>query len=286
MRFFFRSRKFKIMLGITAGVLVLALVSLFIKNSVMPQNSVIGAITTRIQSYATGVSNWCSDIFKKMGDNEKLMLENAELKAQINDLNSKLVDYQSLQQENEFYKKYLEIKEKNPDYVMEPADLISRNAEDPYGSFVINKGSLNGVALYDPVITEAGLVGYIGEVNPSYSKVITILDANIKCGGMDKRTKDVGIVSGELTAAEAGKTKMINLLRSSGVATGDFIVTPGGEVFPEGIVIGTVDSIHNSKTDISLYAVITPVVDFKELREVMVITYFSGQKAEGGAAND
>lgn len=286
MRFFFRSRKFKIMLGITAGVLVLALVSLFIKNSVMPQNSVIGAITTRVQSYATGVSNWFSDIFKKMGDNEELMLENAELKAQINDLNSKLVDYQSLQQENEFYKKYLEIKEKNPDYVMEPADLISRNAEDPYGSFVINKGSLNGVALYDPVITEAGLVGYIGEVNPSYSKVITILDANIKCGGMDKRTKDVGIVSGELTAAEAGKTKMINLLRSSGVATGDFIVTPGGEVFPEGLVIGTVDSIHNSKTDISLYAVISPVVDFKELREVMVITYFSGQKAEGDAVND
>lgn len=286
MRFFFRSRKFKIMLGITAGVLVLALVSLFVGSSITPQNSVIGAITTRVQGYATGISNWFSDVFIKMGDNEKLMLENAELKAKINDLNSKLADYQALEQENEFYKKYLEIKEKNPEYVMEPADLISRNADDPYCSFVINKGSLNGISLYDPVITEAGLVGYIGEVNPSYSKVVTILDSNIKCGGMDKRTKDIGIVSGEISYAEEGKTKMINILRSSGVATGDFIVTPGGEVFPEGLIIGTVESIHNSKTDISLYAVITPVVDFKELREVMVITYFSGQKAGEQTAND
>lgn len=277
MRFFFRSRKFKIMLTITACVLVLAIVSAVIGSSLTPQNSVIGAITTSVQSAVTNVSNWFSDIFKKMGDNEELMLENAKLKAQINDLTSDLVDYQEAQQENEFYKKYLGIKEKNPDYVMEPAALISRNADDPYGSFVINKGSINGISLYDPVITEAGLVGYISEVNPSYSKVCTVMDSSIKCGGIDKRTRDVGIVSGELSLAEKGKTKMVNLLRSSGVATGDYIVTPGGDVFPEGLIIGIVESIHNAKTDTSLYAVIQPVVDFAEIRDVMVITYFSGQ---------
>ncbi len=278
MRFFFRSRKFKIMLIVTACVLVLATVSAVIGSSLTPQNSVIGAITTSVQSAVTGVSNWFSDIFKKMGDNEELMLENAKLKAQINDLTSDLVDYQKAQQENEFYKKYLGIKEKNPDYVMEPAALISRNADDPYGSFVINKGSLNGISLYDPVITESGLVGYISEVNPSYSKVCTVLDSSIKCGGIDRRTRDVGIVSGELSLAEKGKTKMVNLLRSSGVATGDYIVTPGGDVFPEGLIIGVVESIHNAKTDTSLYAVILPVVDFSEIRDVMVITYFSGQR--------
>lgn len=278
MRFFFRSRKFKIMLIVTACVLVLATVSAVIGSSLTPQNSVIGAITTSVQSAVTGVSNWFSDIFKKMGDNEELMLENAKLKAQINDLTSDLVDYQKAQQENEFYKKYLGIKEKNPDYVMEPAALISRNADDPYGSFVINKGSLNGISLYDPVITESGLVGYVSEVNPSYSKVCTVLDSSIKCGGIDRRTRDVGIVSGELSLAEKGKTKMVNLLRSSGVATGDYIVTPGGDVFPEGLIIGVVESIHNAKTDTSLYAVILPVVDFSEIRDVMVITYFSGQR--------
>ncbi len=277
MRFFFRSKKFKIMVSVTACVLALALLGYFIGISITPQNSIIGAIVTSVQSGVSKISNWVDDTYKKLYKGEEIMLENIKLKSDIAKLNEQLVDYQSVLKENEFYKKYLDIKEQKPDFVLEPANLISRNSEDPYGSFVINRGSLNGIEIHDPVITEAGLVGYVSEVNPSYSKVTTIMDANIKVGGIDKRTDDVGIVSGELSLAEKGKTKMVNILRSSGVASGDFIVTAGGGVFPEGIIIGTVDSIHNEKVNTSLYAVVTPVVDFSELREVMVIKYFSGQ---------
>ena len=277
MRFFFRSKKFKIMVSVTACVLALALLGYFIGISITPQNSIIGAIVTSVQSGVSKISNWADDTYKKLYKGEEIMLENIKLKSDIAKLNEQLVDYQSVLKENEFYKKYLDIKEQKPDFVLEPANLISRNSEDPYGSFVINRGSLNGIEINDPVITEAGLVGYVSEVNPSYSKVTTIMDANIKVGGIDKRTDDVGIVSGELSLAEKGKTKMVNILRSSGVASGDFIVTAGGGVFPEGIIIGTVDSIHNEKVNTSLYAVVTPVVDFSELREVMVIKYFSGQ---------
>ena len=277
MRFFFRSRQFKIMVLVTVCVIFLALIGYAFGTAFTPQNSIIGGITTSVSEFGGKVSAWVSDTYKKLSESEKIMLENIRLKAQIGELNEKLVDYQSVLKENEFYKKYLDIKEQNPDYVLEPANLISRNAEDPYGSFVINRGSLNGVELNDPVITEAGLVGYVSEVNPSYSKVTTIMDSGIKIGGIDKRTDDVGIISGELALAEKGKTKMVNILRSSGIASGDFIVTAGGGVFPEGIIIGTVDSIHNAKIDTSLYAVITPTVDFKELREVMVVKYFTGQ---------
>lgn len=277
MRFFFRSRKFKIMVSVTVCVLVLALVGYIFGTSFTPQNSIVGAITTSVQGVIKKASDFVTDTYEKMNENEKIMLENATLKAQVDKLTEQLVDYQTALEENEFYKEYLGIKEKNPDYVMEPASLISHNADDPYGSFVINKGSLNGIAIHDPVITDAGLVGYISEVNSSYSKVTTILDSNIKVGVLDKRTGDIGIVSGELSFAEKGKTKMLDILRSSGVATGDFIVTAGGNMFPEGIIIGTVDSIHNAKLDTSLYAVVSPVVEFKELRDVMVITYFSGQ---------
>ena len=180
------------------------------------------------------------------------------------------------------YEKYYGMKEQHADYVMEPAMLIARNAEDPYGSFTINKGSLQGIALHDPVITEAGLVGYISEVNPSFCKVTTVLDSNISIGGMDRRTQDAGVISGKLDLAESGKTRLNQLLRSSGVATGDYIVTSGGGVFPEGLVIGTIDSVHNESYHTALYAVVTPAVDFSELRDMMVITYFSGQGSTAG----
>ena len=58
-------------------------------------------------------------------------------------------------------------------------------------------------------------------------------------------------------------------------------MTSGGGVFPEGIVIGTVDSVHNESYSTALYGIITPIVDFSELRDVMVITYFTGQGNAG-----
>lgn len=282
MRFFFRSKKFKIMLSVVACILVLSLTGWIVSSSISPQNSVIGAITSSIQGLITRCTDWVSDFTSRFEDNGQLMLENSSLKSQINDLNSDLMEYEKAKQENEMYEKYLGIKEQHTDYVMEPAMLISRNAEDPYGSFLINKGSLQGISKYDPVITDAGLVGYISEVNPSFSKVTTVLDSGISCGGIDRRTRDAGIVTGELTLAEKGKTRMNNLLRSSGVAAGDFIVTSGGGVFPEGLIVGTVDSVHNESYNTALYAVITPIVDLSELRDMMVITYFSGQGNTAG----
>jgi rod shape-determining protein MreC len=242
-----------------------------------PQNGILGGATASITEFFNNISNGIDSFFEKFDENTDLMEENLDLKQKVNELTSDLMDFEKAKQENEMYKKYYGIKEHNTDYVMEPAMLISRNADDPYGSFNINKGSLQGLALNDPVITDAGLVGYISEVNPSYSKVTTILDTAISCGGMDQRTRDAGIISGELSLAEQGKTRLNNLLRSSAVTTGDYIVTSGGGVFPEGIVIGTVDSIHNESYNTALYGIITPIVDFNELRDVMVITYFTGQ---------
>ena len=277
MRFFFRSRKFKIMLTVTCIVVSLALIGAVVGSAFSPQNGIFGAATSSITQFFNNVSKEIGLFFEKFEGNDKLMEENLSLKQQINDLTSDLMDYEKAKQENEMYEKYYGIKEQNTDYIMEPAMLISRNADDPYGSFNVNKGSLQGVALHDPVITDAGLVGYISEVNPSYSKVTTILDTAISCGGIDRRTRDAGVVSGELSLAEQGKTRLNNLLRSSAVTSGDYVVTSGGGVFPEGIVIGTIDSVHNETYNTALYAVITPVVDFNELRDVMIITYFTGQ---------
>lgn len=279
LRFFFRSRQFKIILAVTAALVAIALTAWAVGSSFSPQSSAVGAVTTSVQNGITKVYDWFNGIAKRIDSNNTALKENAELQKKVNELTSSLMDYQEAVNENEFYKKYLGIKDEHKDFIMEPATLISRNANDPYGSFVINKGSVHGISLYDPVITDAGVVGYITEVNPSFSKVTTVLDQSMRCAGKDRRTGDVGIITGELKSAQQGKTRINQLPRSSGVATDDYIVTSGGGVFPEGLVVGTVKSIHNESSGTSVYAVIDPAVNFSELRDVMVITYFSGQKA-------
>lgn len=265
------------MVSVVSVILVISIVLTAIGGFSSPLSNLVGAVSAPIQSFFTDIAGSVTDFFKKLSDAETIMLKNEELKAEINDLNSQLIDYEKLKEENDFYKDYLEIKDENPDFEFEPASLISRNFDDPYGSFLIDKGSLHGVSLYDPVITNEGLVGYIGEVSSSYSKVITVLDPALSCGAYDSRTKDVGIIEGNLDLARQNKARIKNLARNSSVAIGDMIVTSGGGVFPEGLLIGRLETLHREDYASGVYGVITPAVEFENIKDVMVITYFSGQ---------
>ena len=277
MRFFFRSRKFKIILVVTLVLVTMSAVFALVGGRMAPGANLLASITAPFRSALTSVSNTVSDFFTAYSDGEKLMIENAELEQEINEMRQDIVDYERIKEENEDYKKYLGIKDQHPDFQFAPATIISRDAGDPYQGFTLNKGSLAGISPHDPVITDAGLVGYISEVGLTTSRVTTILSAELSCGALDNRTNDSGVVRGEIELASQGKTRMINLSRSCSVAVGDFAVTSGEGIFPEGLLIGSVVSIGNDRYNTSIYADIKPFVDFEEIKRVMVITKFDGQ---------
>ena len=277
MRFFFRSKQFKIILSVLIALIAVSVIFSIIGSRLSPQASIVGTITAPFRSAANAIWNGIEDFVSAYRDGSKIMLENAELEAELNDLREQLADYQQTQAENEFYKKYLKIAEDNPDFKFTAATLISRDNDDPYQSFVINKGSLNGVSAYDPVITDAGLVGFVSQVGLTTSKVTTILSPELSIGALDNRTNDSGIISGDLEIAKSGKSKFYNLARSCSVAVGDYVVTSGEGIFPKGLLIGKIEAIGNDKYNTSIYATVTPFADISELRQVMVITEFEGQ---------
>jgi rod shape-determining protein MreC len=277
MRFFFRSRQFKIILAILIALVTVSVIFSIIGSKISPQSDIIGTVTAPFRSAATAVSNAFSDFFKMMDDSNELMLKNSELESQINDLREKQANYEKMAEENEFLKKYLEIKDKNPDFKFAPATLISRDSADPYKGFVINQGSTNGVEAYDPVITDAGLVGFVSEVGLTTSKVTTILSSDLTLGALDNRTNDSGIISGSLETSKNGQTKFKNLSRSCNIAIGDYVVTSGEGIFPKGLLIGTIKYIGNDEYNTSIFANIEPFVDFDDIRSVMIITDFEGQ---------
>ena len=277
MRFFFRSRQFKIILAVIAAVLALSLISGVIGGVIAPHSGVLGTITAPFVTLFQRISDGINDIGDAYRDGNELMIKNAELETEINELREELADYNKTIRENEFYKNYLEIKDANPDFEFTAATLISRDTEDPFEGFVINKGSLSGIKKYDPVITDAGLVGYISQVGPTTSKVATILSTDITLGALDNRTNDSGIVSGKMELAGEGKCRFYNLARSCTVAVGDYVVTSGEGVFPDGLLIGTISYIGSDEYSTSIYADVVPFVDISSIRDVMVITDFEGQ---------
>lgn len=283
MRFFFRTRQFKIILAVFLIVTIASLTFAIAAHRMSPLSDAAGVITAPFKNAFTAVSNSVKDFFRAYNDGNELMIENSKLQKEINELRKKVADYENTKNQNDFYSKYLGIKEKNPDFTFVPATLISRDKSDKYKGFLINKGSASGVSLYDTVITDAGLVGYITEVGTTTSKVTTVLSPNISLGALDSRTSDSGVVTGDFELAENGQCKMINLSRSSGVAMGDYVMTSGEGIFPDGIMIGSITNIGTDPVNSSIYADIKPLVDFSSIKNVMIITSFEG---EGGVMKE
>lgn len=279
MRFFFRSRQFKIILSAVIGLIAIAVICIIIGGRLSPQANILGTVTAPFRQAFTSISNSVKDFITVYTDTNEIMLENAELEAEISELREQLTEYEQAINENEFYKEYLEIKEQNPDFKFSDATLISVDPQDPYKGFIINKGSLANISENDPVITGDGLVGFVSQVGLTTSKVTTVLSPDITLGALDNRTNDAGVLSGTLELAEQGKTRLFNLSRSCNIAVGDYVVTSGEGVFPEGLLIGTITSVGSDEYNTSIYAEVEPFVELDNIRQVMVITSFEGQGA-------
>lgn len=277
MRFFFSSKQFKIILGVVAAILALSVLCIIIGGRISPQADLAGTVMAPFRTAAAKISGGVNDIVASFKNGNKAMIENAELESEINDLREQLADYEKATKENDFYKNYLGIKDTHPDFEFTPATLISRDENDPFKGFTVNKGSLDGVSEKDPVITDAGLVGYISQVGLSTSKAVTILSPDITLGALDNRTNDSGVLYGTLETAKDGFCGLYNLSRSCNVAVGDYVVTSGEGIFPSGLLIGTVKTIGSEKYNTSIYACVQPFVDMEDIRNVMIITDFKGQ---------
>ena len=285
MRFFFRSRQFKTIVAVFCAVVLLTLSFVIIGKRMSPHTDIAGTLLAPFRSLITGISTIVTDFNESYRSGNKLSLENSELKSEIDELKQKIADYDEIQAQNEFYKDFLGIKELHPDFEFTDANIISRDHDDPFKSFTINKGSAVGIAKYDPVITSAGVVGYISEVGLTSCKVTTILNPDITLGALDNRTNDSGIVTGTLLLAEKNLCRFANLSRSCSVAVGDYVITSGEGIFPEGMLIGSVNNIGIDESNNSIYAEIEPFAQISELRSVMVITAFDNQGGISVGAN-
>jgi rod shape-determining protein MreC len=62
------------------------------------------------------------------------------------------------------------------------------------------------------------------------------------------------------------------LSSSATIRNSDQLLTSGdGDIYPPGLVIGTVSDVGNDETNVAKYAVISPTVDLMQVEQVFVI---------------
>lgn len=280
MRDFFRSRKFKVIVCIAAFLIGLMLYA-GVKLSNEPGMNIFHTIFGPIEKFSSNISSKV-EASLDMFINAKVYYEdNQKLKKQLDDMYNQMIEFDKVKRENEELRKVIGLKEDFPDYEFSPpCAVIARTTNDPYGSFVIDKGMNDGIEAYDPVITSDGLVGIVTKVSKTYSHVRTIFSPETPVGAYCIRTEDTGVIEGSTDPEyyENGYCKMMYIDRDSEMKVGDIVVTSGNSgLFPVDRLIGTVEEIIAEDNGLSLSAKIKPAVDIDSVTNVFVITAFNGQ---------
>ena len=206
---------------------------------------------------------------------EQLIAENAQLQEQIDELSTQLTNTRLQQSELDTLRELYDLDQTYADYKTTGAHVIGKGTSNWFNTFTIDKGSKDGIKVDMNVIAGSGLVGIVTDVGKNYAVVRAIIDDTSNVSGMILSNNDNCIVSGNLKSmTESNMITFSNLEDSEDkVSTGDSVVTSNiSDKYLPGLLIGYVADITEDNNNLTKSGEITPVVDFKHLQDVLVIT--------------
>ncbi len=276
---FFRSVRFRVLLCVLALLTGIMLYSLKSGGQADLLTQALHTVTSPIRSLSAAVSGSVNEKLDTYYQSKAYREENERLRAQIADLNQRLIGYDDAMAELEALRDQLKITEKNDGFVLgDPCTQLMPLTNDLSSGFVINQGTEDGVTEGCPVICSEGLIGVVTQVDAHFSTITTILSSELSVGALVLETGDSGIVEGTLRCAAEQKTKMIYLDEESTVHSGDLVITAGTTgLFPYGLPIGNVVETGMAESGLTAYATLIPCVDFETLDSVTVLLDFKGK---------
>lgn len=279
MKEFFHSIGFKILIGIAALLLgLMTYVAVSGGFATLPER-LISTVTYPFVTAANAISEGVGGFFDKLVNADSYKAQNDELRAKLSEMYASTMDYEQLKEENTLLREMLGLKEENKTFrFSNPCDVVARNANDIYGGFTINRGSNDGISLYDPVVTSVGLVGRVSEIAPNYSRVTSLLSPQVSVGVFTMRTRATGVIENDLTNAQKGLCLMSNILKDADIEVGDVVATSGNSgLFPEGVIVGTVKEVYDDPNGLSKHALIEPMEDCFDVTAVFAVVDFDGK---------
>lgn len=275
-----KSKLILFFLSLFCGIMIIVSFALEFTDS--PVKDVVGVVLTPIQSGINHVGGWFSGKMDYFEDNLKLTAQNEELQSQVDQLT--VENTQLLQDKDELnsLRDLYELDHKYETYEKVGARVISKDdSSNWFSTFTIDKGSNDGLAVDMNVMAGSGLVGIITDVGPNWATVRSIIDDYSNVSAQISETEDTCIIAGDLSLTDEGTVRLVKLNDpDSKVKVGDTVVTSQiSDIFLPGILIGYVSEIGVDSNNLTHSGLVSTVVDFKDIKEVLVIKNLK-QKAE------
>jgi rod shape-determining protein MreC len=216
----------------------------------------------------THLSDGSSSIVRDYVDLLHVRDENAQLRNELARVKSDQARLAELEVENQHLGELLELRDALGSKAV-AANVIGSDATGISRTLVLSSGTDDGLRPGMAVLANQGVVGKIIAVSPNASRVLMIDDHNSALDGFDQRTRARGIVAGLVDDGVILKYAD----RSQDIKVDDTIVTSGLDgIFPRGLLVGTIQSVHREGPGLFLGVRITPAVDFRQLEQVMILT--------------
>lgn len=244
-----------------------------------------GLIIVPFEKSIASIGQWMTDVQDSFWEKEDLIQQNEELQTTVDTLteqnNVLLQDQAELARLEQLY----ELDEEYTDYPKVAARIISKDPGNWYDTFMINRGSNDGIRVDNNVIAGKGLVGIVTEVGSNWATVRSIIDDSSNVSAMTVSTDDICVVEGDLELIDEGKLRFSQLYdREDKVSVGERIVTSNiSDKYVEGLFIGYVSEIELDTNNLTKTGTLVTPVDFQHLKDVFVITTNKQDAVQGKA---
>lgn len=258
------------------GLIVLSLSSNF---SFTPVRNALGHVIIPFQNGINQVGDWMTEQKNGFQSMKKLAKENEKLKEQVDELTAKNNNLSQQQEEVERLRALYELDQEYSEYEKIGAQVIGKDSGNWYDTFIINRGTEDGVEVDMNVIADGGLVGIVTNTGKDWATVRSIIDDSSNVSASVTSISQNCIVTGDLQMMDEGKIRFIQLTdKENQVQEGDKVVTSSvSSKFLKGILIGYVSEVEDDANNLTKTGTIIPAVDFENIQEVLVIKQLKQQ---------
>ena len=146
------------------------------------------------------------------------------------------------------------------------------DAADPYSrKIIIDKGSVNNIALGSPVIDESGVVGQVIRVYPLTSEVAMIIDREQTTPVLNTRTGARSVAYGN-PSSHGDVLELRFISGNADVLAGDLLTTSGVDgVYPAGLLVAKIEKVERRADSAFAEIYCTPQANVLVVQHVRVL---------------
>lgn len=205
---------------------------------------------------------WVGQYFRALEENSILRQENIEL-------SSRLARSREARLENERLRSMLAFADSS-EFPMVAAQIVSKDLFGSQNLLTLDVGRADSVDVDMAVVDERGIIGKVVFVSRNYSRVMPYLNTDFYVPAKVQPSQAAGIV--RWPGVSYNRLQLEHVVKTEPVVAGQMVVTSGASgVFPEGYLIGRIDSVASKVARNALDIYLEPAAPLHSAEYAFVI---------------